>query len=144
VKTKFIGFALGIGLAAFAAAPTASAQFHHGHGGHGGPGGPFAQPAGFGNGQHDLQPHWHTTQTPFGNSAWYGNGLHDLRPHGHTVSPFNGVTSYSNGPFRSTQSYNGFPGGGYGGYPAFGGAYPAFGVNPGNGGFRFGLQFGGW
>ncbi len=138
MKTKLLGFALGLGLAAFAAAPSASAQFPHGRGGHGGPGGPFAQPAGFGNGQHDLQPHWHTTQTPFGGYSYYGNGLHDLRQHGHTVSPFNGVTSYSNGPFRSTQSYNGFPGG-FGGYPAFGGGYPGYG-----GGVRFGLLFGGW
>src|SRR4051794_39241930 len=28
----------------------------------------------YGNGGHDLQPHWHTTQTPFGSFGWYGNG----------------------------------------------------------------------
>jgi hypothetical protein len=76
----------------------------------------------FGNGAHDLAPHWHKTYTPFGPTYWYGNGLHDVLPHRHSVSPWGGVRSYSLTPFGPTRSYNGFPG--YGGYPGYGGFYP--------------------
>jgi hypothetical protein len=82
---------------------------------------------GYGNGRHDLSPHWHKTYTPYGPVIWYGNGPHDLRPHGHSVSPWGGVRSYHNTPFGPTKSYNGFPGyspypgGYYGGYGGYGG-----------------------
>ena len=115
MRTKLIAGAFGLGLFAFIGAGQVSAQHSH--------------YAGYGNGAHDLSPHWHTTQTPFGGYSYYGNGRHDLRPHDHTVSPFGGVQSYSNGPFRSTQSYNGFPGG-----FSYGGGYP--------GGFGYGGGFG--
>ena len=60
----------------------------------------------YGNGGHDFQPHWHTTNTPFGSFAWYGNGAHDLRPHEHTVSPYGGYRGYSPSPFGGvTTSY---------------------------------------
>jgi len=118
MRTKLFAVVAALGASAFVFAPTASAQHR--------------QYAGYGNGNHDLSPHWHTTQTPFGSYSYYGNGRHDLRPHDHTVSPFGGVQSYSNGPFRATQSYNGFPGyspfpgyGGYGGYRGYG--YGGFG-----------------
>jgi hypothetical protein len=103
MRFKLIATALGLGLFAFVGTGRVSAQYY----------------GGYGNGNHDLSPHWHTTQTPFGGYSYYGNGFHDLRPHDHTADPFNGVTSYSNGPFRSTQSYNGFPGG-YGYSSGFG------------------------
>ena len=35
----------------------------------------------FGNGGHDVTPHWHQTQTPYGPTYWYGMGSHDFRPH---------------------------------------------------------------
>ncbi len=61
----------------------------------------------YGNGGHDFQPHWHTTQTPFGSFAWYGNGAHDLLPHEHTNSPYGGYRSYSPSPFGGvTTSYH--------------------------------------
>ena len=56
----------------------------------------------YGNGGHDLQPHWHTKRTPFGNFQYFGNGRHDLRPHGHTVTPY-GIESYNS---RRTRSYS--------------------------------------
>ncbi len=56
----------------------------------------------YGNGGHDLQPHWHTKRTPFGSFQYYGNGRHDLRPHGHTVTPY-GIESYNG---RRTRSYS--------------------------------------
>lgn len=56
----------------------------------------------YGNGGHDLQPHWHNKRTPFGSVQWYGNGRHDLRPHGHTVTPY-GIESYNS---RRTRSYS--------------------------------------
>jgi hypothetical protein len=59
----------------------------------------------YGNGGHDFQPHWHTTQTPFGSYSYYGLGRHDFRPHDHVETP-SGITSYSNGPFSNTQSYS--------------------------------------
>jgi len=59
----------------------------------------------YGNGGHDLQPHMHTRQGLFGNSSSYGLGRHDFRPHAHVETPY-GITGYSNGPFRSTQSYS--------------------------------------
>jgi hypothetical protein len=60
----------------------------------------------YGNGGHDLQPHWHTTQTPVGSFAWYGNGAHDLQPHEHTNSPYGGYRGYSPSPFGGvTTSY---------------------------------------
>lgn len=144
MKTKLFGVALGLGLLGFGLAPTASAQHNHAPGQHHAPQPQPPQYAGYGNGAHDLDPHWHTKQTPFGNYAYFGNGRHDLRPHDHTVSPHTGVTSYSNGPFRSTQSYNGFPGG-YGGYR--GGYGNGFGGSPyGYGGQQrgFSFRFGGW
>ena len=87
----------------------------------------------YGNGAHDLTPHWHKTRTPFGPTYWYGNGPHDLLPHQHRVSPWGGVRSYSYTPFGPTTSYNGFPGygysGGYSGYRGYGGfgyGYPGW------------------
>ena len=60
----------------------------------------------YGNGGHDFQPHWHTTQTPAGSFAWYGNGAHDLQPHEHTNSPYGGYRGYSPSPFGGvTTSY---------------------------------------
>ena len=82
--------------------------------------------AGYGNGAHDYQPHWHRTNTPFGPAYWYGNGPHDYRPHHHSVSPWGGVRSYSLTPFGPTTSYNGLPyyrGGYYGGYAPYPGGY---------------------
>ena len=79
-----------------------------GNGGQGGYGGGFGGQGGYssyyGNGGHDYQPHWHTTQTPFGNSQWYGNGPHDFRPHQHTRTPYS-YQGYSSNPWSSTQSY---------------------------------------
>ncbi len=77
--------------------------------------------AGYGNGAHDLVPHWHQSMTPFGPTYWYGNGPHDLLPHQHSISPWGGVRSYSNTPFGPTKSYNGFPY--YGGYSPYYGSY---------------------
>jgi hypothetical protein len=54
----------------------------------------------YGNGGHDLAPHWHTRQTPYGEVRWYGNGRHDLRPHGHRVTPY-GIESYNSPRTRS-------------------------------------------
>ncbi len=60
----------------------------------------------YGNGGHDFQPHWHTTQTPVGSFAWYGNGAHDLQAHEHTRSPYGGYRGYSPSPFGGvTTSY---------------------------------------
>ena len=111
MKTTLFAAALALGVFAFS--PIASAH----------------SPGGYGNGNHDLAPHWHKTYTPFGPVRWYGNGLHDLLPHHHTVSPWGGVRSYSNTPFGPTKSYNGYGGyrghGGYGyrgyGYGGYGG-----------------------
>lgn len=77
-------------------------------GGYGGYGPGFSY---YGNGGHDLQPHWHTTQTPFGWFAWYGNGAHDLQPHEHTHSPYGGYRGYSPSPFGgvTTSYYNSTP-----------------------------------
>ena len=99
------------------------------------PGGP---PAGryYGNGQHDLQPHWHKTYTPYGPTTWYGNGQHDFQPHDHSFTPWGGVRSYGYTPFGPTKSYNGFPGG-YGGYPGgYGGGYGGY---PGSGSYYGGF-----
>jgi hypothetical protein len=65
----------------------------------------------YGNGGHDFQPHWHTTQTPVGSFAWYGNGAHDLQPHEHTNSPYGGYRGYSPSPFGgvTTSYYNSTP-----------------------------------
>lgn len=109
-------FLAAVGGLTLASAGTASA--HDPVGGYGYGGGYY------GNGRHDLRPHWHTTYTPFGPTQWYGNGPHDLRPHGHSVSPWGGVQSYGYTPFGPTVSYNRSPGfgfsygygGGYGGY----------------------------
>lgn len=116
----FTAVALGLGVFLFgSAAPTASAHP---------PGGPRGY---YGNGPHDLAPHWHKTYTPFGSVYWYGNGPHDLMPHSHRVNPWGGVRSYSYTPFGPTKSYNGHPFGYGGGYPApygygtgYGGFYP--------------------
>jgi hypothetical protein len=75
----------------------------------GGYGGGFAAPDYnyYGNGGHDYQPHWHTTQTPFGSFAWYGNGVHDFLPHEHSHSACGGgYQGYSPSPFGGvTTSY---------------------------------------
>jgi hypothetical protein len=71
-----------------------------GYGGYNNPGFSY-----YGNGGHDFQPHWHTTQTPIGSIGWYGNGAHDFQPHVHTQTPF-GITGYSGGLFQQTQSYS--------------------------------------
>ena len=65
----------------------------------------------YGNGGHDYQPHWHTTQTPVGSFAWYGNGAHDLQPHEHTNSAYGGYRGYSPSPFGgvTTSYYNSTP-----------------------------------
>jgi hypothetical protein len=65
----------------------------------------------YGNGGHDLQPHWHTTQTPIGSFGWYGNGAHDLQPHEHTRSAYGGYRGYSPSPFGgvTTSYYNSTP-----------------------------------
>ena len=64
-----------------------------------------------GNGGHNYQPHWHTTQTPVGSFAWYGNGAHDLQPHEHTRSAYGGYRGYSPSPFGgvTTSYYNSTP-----------------------------------
>ena len=115
MSSKVFAPVLGLALFAFWSAPTASA---HPPGGFGG----------YGNGAHDLAPHWHKTYTPFGPTYWYGNGPHDLMPHNHRVGPFGGVRSYSITPFGPTKSYNGFPGfGGFGGYSGYGSYYGGYG-----------------
>jgi len=58
----------------------------------------------FGNGGHDYQPHWHTTQTPYGPNAWYGNGPHDFVPHEHSRTPWS-YQGYSNTGAGPTTSY---------------------------------------
>jgi len=65
----------------------------------------------YGNGGHDYQPHWHTTQTQVGSFAWYGNGAHDLQPHEHTNSTYGGYRGYSPSPFGgvTTSYYNSTP-----------------------------------
>ncbi|MDB5306915.1 MAG: hypothetical protein JWO38_1117 [Gemmataceae bacterium] len=92
----------------------------------------------YGNGPHDVQPHWHKTYTPYGPVTWYGNGPHDLMPHNHTVTPWGGVRSYSYTPYGPTKSYNGFPGG-YGGYPGGFGGYPGYGGYSGYGSYYGGF-----
>ena len=108
-------FAAALGLGALAFAGPGDAQAHD-------PRGYRPNHSSFGNGRHDLTPHWHQTQTPYGSYYWYGNGLHDYLPHQHSVSPWSGIRSYSITPFGPTTSYNGFPG--YGGYRGYGGYYP--------------------
>ena len=65
----------------------------------------------YGNGGHDLQPHWHSTQTPIGSFAWYGNGAHDLQPHEHSQSGYGGYRGYSPNSFGgvTTSYYNSTP-----------------------------------
>lgn len=65
----------------------------------------------YGNGGHDFQPHWHTTQTPVGSFGWYGNGAHDLQAHEHTQSAYGGYQGYSPSPFGgvTTSYYNSTP-----------------------------------
>lgn len=85
-------------------------QGYGGYGqGYGGYGFPTRQY--YGNGGHDFQPHWHTTQIPFGSFAWYGNGAHDLQPHEHTQSAYGGYRSYSPSPFGgvTTSFHNSTP-----------------------------------
>ena len=101
-----------LGLGASSAKAQGYGHGHHGGGyrggyGGGGYGGGYAVPSYsyYGNGGHDFQPHGHNVQTPFGGYSYYGNGDHDYRPHVNTVTPY-GVTGYSNGLFRSTQSYS--------------------------------------
>jgi hypothetical protein len=59
----------------------------------------------YGNGGHDMAPHWHRTTTPLGMFMWYGNGSHDLQPHEHTISPYSGYRGYSVSPFGVTESF---------------------------------------
>ncbi len=84
-------------------------QGHHsgGYGGGGFYGGGYSVPSYsyYGNGAHDAAPHGHTRQGLFGSSSYYGTGRHDYRPHGHVQTPY-GITGYSNGFFKSTQSYS--------------------------------------
>lgn len=108
---------IGSGLAIGTSSAKAQGHDHGGHhqqggyngGGYGGGyyGGGYGVPSYgyYGNGGHDAAPHWHNTQTPFGSFSYYGTGRHDYRPHPHTVTPY-GITSYSGGRFRSTQSYS--------------------------------------
>jgi hypothetical protein len=112
MRSFILAGGLALAVLAFAGANPAQAHDPRGFGG-------------YGNGRHDLSPHWHKTYTPYGPVIWYGNGPHDLMPHNHSVSPWGGVRSYHNTPFGPTKSYNGFPGyspypggyyGGYGGY----------------------------
>jgi len=65
----------------------------------------------YGNGGHDYQPHWHTTQTPVGSFNWYGNGAHDAQAHEHTQSAYGGYRGYSPSPFGgvTTSYYNSTP-----------------------------------
>ena len=123
MRSKLIATALGLGLFAFVGPGRASARYY----------------GGCGNGNRDLSPHWHTTQTRFGGYTYFGNGLHDIRPHGHTAAPFNGVTSYSHGPFRLTQGYDGLAG--YSGFGSYHSGYSGYG-----GGFNrgYGRQFNRW
>jgi hypothetical protein len=58
----------------------------------------------YGNGGHDYQPHWHTTQTPFGQNNWYGNGPHDFVPHQHARTPWS-YQGYSDTGAGPTTSY---------------------------------------
>ncbi len=98
----------GLGLGASSALAHDEPGLGGGYGGGGYPGGygggGYGVPSygDYGNGGHDLQPHWHTKRTPFGNFQYYGNGRHDLRPHGHTVTPY-GIESYNG---RRTRSYS--------------------------------------
>lgn len=92
-------------------------QGYGGGGGYYGGGGGYGQGYGvptqqyYGNGGHDFQPHWHSTQTPVGSFAWYGNGAHDLQAHEHTNSPYGGYRGYSPSPFGgvTTSYYNSTP-----------------------------------
>lgn len=95
-----IGSVLGFG--------TSSAKAQgFGYGGHHGHRGGYGVPASsyYGNGGHDFAPHGHTVQTPLGGYSYYGNGAHDYRPHLNVQTPY-GIQGYSNGFFRSTQSYS--------------------------------------
>jgi hypothetical protein len=103
MRMFLVAAVFGLGALGFAGAGTAQAD--PGHGGHHRPGYGY-----YGNGAHDLVPHWHQARTPFGPTYWYGNGVHDLVPHGHRVSPWGGVRSYSYTQWGPTKSYNGFPG----------------------------------
>jgi hypothetical protein len=84
---------------------TADAQWGYGYGSYGYGGyGYGSYGSYYGNGGHDFQPHWHTTQTPFGGYAWYGNGPHDHVPHQHTYSPWS-YQGYNPTASGYTQSY---------------------------------------
>jgi hypothetical protein len=103
--------AAALGIAAVGFGTTSTAQAHEP--------GRFYGPGYYGNGYHDLVPHWHQTRTPLGSVYWYGNGPHDYVPHRHSYTPWGGLRSYSYTPFGPTKSYNGYPlyGGYYPGYP---------------------------
>lgn len=98
----------GVALAASLLTGRAAMAQGYGYGGYPGVpyGGGYSVPGQvyYGNGGHDFQPHWHTRQTPFGGYSYFGLGRHDFRPHAHVETP-QGITSYSNGRFSSTQSY---------------------------------------
>ena len=116
IRTKILAGFLAIGSILTLGTSAAKAQGYGGYGGGGyggGYGGGGYQGGGYGgggggynsgsryygNGGHDLAPHWHNTQTPIGSFNWYGNGAHDLRPHEHTNSPYGGYRGYSPSPF---------------------------------------------
>jgi hypothetical protein len=93
------------------------------------------EPPGFGyygNGGHDVTPHWHKTLTPWGPRYWYGMGAHDFRPHAHSYD-WRGYRGYSMTPWGPTTSYyspspyySGYYGySGYG-YPYGGYASPSY------------------
>lgn len=109
-KMKRFIFAAIVGLTTlggFAAwSSPASAQDYNGYGGYGNRG--FGYSGGFGgyygNGGHDMVPHWHQTTTQFGSFSWYGNGAHDYQPHAHTYSPYS-YEGHSVSPFGYTRSF---------------------------------------
>jgi hypothetical protein len=59
----------------------------------------------YGNGGHDVTPHWHQTLTPYGPAYWYGMGSHDFRPHRHSYG-WDGYRGYSMTPWGPTTSYH--------------------------------------
>jgi hypothetical protein len=71
--------AAALAVAALGFAGTANADPGHGHHGRG--------HRNYGNGLHDIVPHWHKTLTPYGPTYWYGMHL----PHSHRVSTSGGV-----------------------------------------------------
>ena len=103
LRTVAVASVMMIGSAFGIATPSAKAHdpgYGGGYPGYGVPSYPVPSYPYYGNGGHDLAPHWHTRQTPFGPVQWFGNGRHDLRPHGHTVTPY-GIESHNSWRTRS-------------------------------------------